>query len=200
MSNELNRNSHLISNVNEPQLPQIQPNSSNPDKDKFLFFFEPEVMAVDCCCGCSLKTGVQIIAILFVFASLSKFFSSLHMSSFLEIFLSGLLFLLYFTAGVCILYSSMTFNFIYAHTAYFIYAIIFFFYLVDDLLLVIMVFSGISTPMPSENIFVTGIVLLCAILITLSIQLYMIWIVFSYSIHTKHKRYHLVSGYIFIKP
>jgi hypothetical protein len=199
MSNELNRNSHLISNVNEPQVAQIQPNSTNPDKEKFLFFFEPEVLSVDCCCGCSLKTGVQIIAILFVFASLSKFFSALHMSSLLEIFLSGLLFLLYFTAGVCTLYSSMTFNFIYAHTAYFIYALIFLFYLADDALLVIMVFTGLYKPLSSENLFVTGIVLFCALLITLSIQLYMIWIVFSYSIHIKHKRYHLVSGYIFNK-
>ncbi len=200
MNTDFNRNPNLISNVNEAQIAPIQPNSTNPDKDKFLFYFEPDTLAIDCCCGCSLKTGVLIIAILFVTASMSKFFSALHMFSLFDMMLSGLLFLLYFTAGVCILYSSMTFNFVYAHTGYFIYAIIFLFYVFDNLLLLILVISGIYKPMPTENLFVTGLVLLCAMLITISLQLYMVWIIFSYSVHIKHKRIHLISGYIFNKP
>lgn len=76
-------------------LPLIKPRSSNIDKDKFLFYFTPEDIAIDCCCGCSLKTGVQIIAIIFIFASLSSLFTALKMTSLIDVIVTTLSFFLF---------------------------------------------------------------------------------------------------------
>jgi hypothetical protein len=191
-TSELNPNPNLTQRTHQVQI-------SNPDKDKFLFFMEPNKLAVDCCCGCSLKTGVQIIAILYITAALSNFFTTIKMATLTDIAFSGFSFLLYFIAGVSILYSTMTFDFIYAHTGYFIYAVIFIVMLVDNLIVLILIFAGIYKPLGSTDQFRTGLLFLSAILITMAIQLYMVWIVFCYSIHLKHKRIPLISGYIYYK-
>ena len=109
-----------MSNVNLlPSNPtNLVPRSSNPDKDKFLFVFEPDNLAVDCCCGCSLKTGVQIISIFLIISSLSNFTASLHESSTLAVVVNMLSFILYFTAGFYIFYSTMNFNYTYSNTLY----------------------------------------------------------------------------------
>jgi hypothetical protein len=180
--------------------PLIKPRSSNTDGDKFLFYFTPEDIAVDCCCGCSLKTGVQIIAIIFIFGALSNLFAALRMTSYIDLIVTTLSFFLYFAAGVCVLYSSMTFNFVYAYTGYFIYAIIFLISLLDNIIVLLLIFSDMYKPLGNEPPFKTGLIFLSAILITVSINLYMVWIIFSYSVHLKHKRISLISGYIFYQP
>jgi hypothetical protein len=180
--------------------PLIKPRSSNTDGDKFLFYFTPEDITVDCCCGCSLKTGVQIIAIIFIFGALSNLFAALRMTSYIDLIVTTLSFFLYFAAGVCVLYSSMTFNFVYAYTGYFIYAIIFLISLLDNIIVLLLIFSGMYKPLGNEPPFKTGLIFLSAILITVSINLYMVWIIFSYSVHLKHKRISLISGYIFYQP
>lgn len=192
--------SHSPGQAQITDLPLIKPRSSNIDKDKFLFYFTPEDIAIDCCCGCSLKTGVQIIAIIFIFASLSSLFTALKMTSLIDVIVTTLSFFLFFAAGVCVLYSTMTFNFIYAYTGYFIYAIIFIISLLDNIIVLLLIFSGIFKPLGNESAFKTGLIFLSAILITVSINLYMVWIIFSYSVHLKHKRISLILGYIFYQP
>ena len=195
MSLNDNTNMDPRENLNNP--PLIKPRSSNTDKDKFLFYFQPNDLAIDCCCGCSLKTGVQIIAIIFIIGALSNFFAALKMTSVTDLVISSISFLLYFAAGVCILYSSMTFNFVYARTGYYIYAVIFIISLLDNVIVLLFIFSGNYRPLGKESAFRTGLIFLSAILITASINLYMVWIIFCYSIHLKHKRLSLISGYIF---
>jgi hypothetical protein len=131
---------------------------------------------------------------------LANLFAALRMTSYIDLIVTTLSFFLYFAAGVCVLYSSMTFNFVYAYTGYFIYAIIFLISLLDNIIVLLLIFSGMYKPLGNEPPFKTGLIFLSAILITVSINLYMVWIIFSYSVHLKHKRISLISGYIFYQP
>jgi hypothetical protein len=187
-----------MSNVNLlPNNPtNLVPRSSNTDKDKFLFVLEPNNLAVDCCCGCSLKTGVQIISIFLIICSLSNFTASLQESSTLAILINMLSFLLYFTAGFYIFYSTMNFNYTYSKKAYLIYSIIFLVSLLDNILFLLMIISGNFKPLGEQDRIRTALIFLAAVLISMSIQLYLLWIVFSYSIHLKHKRIALVTGHL----
>lgn len=173
--------------------------SSNPEDDKFLFLITPQNLAIDCCCGCSLKTGVQIISLIFIAASLSNFFTALKMDSLIDLISSGLSFILYFIAGVCILYSTMSNKSAYSHLGYFIFSIIFIFQILDNLVVFILILAGVYSPVASEDKFEVAVIYLLAVMLVMSLHMYMIWIIFCYSIHLKHKRYGLVSGYIYFR-
>jgi hypothetical protein len=168
--------------------------SANPDKDKFLFYFEPNNLARDCCCGCSLKFTVQIISLIYLAASLSSLFTAIRMHSFVDILISLAAFTVNFVAAVCVIYSVVRYKFLYAHSAYFIYAVLFLITLADNLIILIFIFAGYYYPLPSETIMTNGIIFLIAILIVRSIDLYFLWVIFSYAIHLKHNRLPLIRG------
>jgi hypothetical protein len=171
----------------------------NINRDKFLFCFEPVTLAKESCCGCSLKTGVQMIALIFIAAALSNFFSALRTDSIFNLILSGFAFVLYFIAGVCVIYSTMSFSFIMAHTGYVIYAIVFIINAADNLIVLLLIFLGVYAPFGGSDSFKIGLVFLAAIACIIGIHLYLVWIVFSYAIHLKHNRLQLVLGNIFVK-
>jgi hypothetical protein len=171
--------------------------ASNPmvpaESDKFLFFVTPSFLAQDACCGCSLKTGTQIISLIFLVASLSNFFTALRYGSIWSILITGIMLLLYFTACLMIFYSSMNYNYTAAYTAYLIYAVIFMLSLVDTVVMFLMMIFREYKPFGPH--YVRGILgYLVASIVILSIQLYMVWIVYSYAVHLKYKAHQIVSG------
>ena len=105
-------------------------------------------------------------------------------------------FILYLTAGFYIFYSTMNFNYTYSNKAYLIYAIIFLVSLIDNILFFFMILSGNFKPLGEQDRIRTALIFLAAVLISMAIQLYLLWIVFSYSIHLKHKRIALVTGHL----
>jgi hypothetical protein len=171
----------------------------NINRDRFLFCFLPNSLARDCCCGCSLKTGVQIIAIIFIVAILSDFIASISMSSIIYVIISGILFALYLLAAVCIIYSTIKYNWAMAHTGYIIYAIIFLLNVLDNLIIIALILTGIYSPWGNSN-GVSLIIFIVAIVCILAIHLYMVWIVFSFAIHLKHNRIALIRGEINVAP
>jgi hypothetical protein len=170
----------------------------NSIKDKFMFVFEPFNLAYDCCCGCSLRTGVQIISILFIAGSVSNFLTALKMTSTIDLFLSGLFFVLYLIAGTCVLYSTISLNHVYALTGYYIFAMIFIFNLIDNIVVFFLIILGAYyyEIIPNEDIPIIALIYFLACAVILSIHLYMIWVVFSFSIHLKHGRSAIIAGEI----
>jgi hypothetical protein len=115
----------------------------------------------------------------------------------IDLFISGLLFVLYLVAGACIFYSSINLNFIYAYTAYIIFTIIFCFNVIDNLIIFLMILMRIFNYAEVPNNYLKlAVVFFFASIILLSIHLYMIWIIFCFSIHLKHGRTALVAGKI----
>jgi len=171
---------------------------SNPiipvtESERFLFFITPNFLAQDACCGCSLKTGSQIISLIFLIASLSNFFSALRYGSLWTIILSGLMLFLYFTACLLVFYSSMNYEFTPAYTAYVIYGLIFLLSLIDTIVILILLITRVYKPF-GDHYLKGSLGYLVASIVILSIQLYMIWIVYSYAVHLKYKAVQIVTG------
>lgn len=179
--------------------PTRQEELSNPDKDKFLFITDADKLALDCCCGCSLRTGVQIISLLFITGSMSNFFTAIRMHSAIGLFTSGFLFITYFFAGVCTLYSTMIHDYSYAYKGYFVYSVIFLYNVLEALVVSLLILTANYKALEGLDRTMATLIYLIAAGIVLSIHLYMLWIIFSYSIHLKHKRHGLISGNIVVK-
>jgi hypothetical protein len=171
---------------------------SNPiipstESEKFIFFMTPNFLAQDACCGCSLKSGAQIVSLIFLLASISNLFSALRHGTVWSITISGVLFLLYFLSCLMIFYSSMNFNHTYAYSAYLIYASVFLLSVIDAIFMFFLIITNHFKPIDYHYIR-GGLAYLVASVVILSIQLYMIWIVYSFAIHLKYKAIHIVSG------
>lgn len=169
----------------------VQP--ANPSGDKFLFYFVPTTLAREACCGASLKTGAQITVLIFIAASLSNLLTSWRMNDTIGIIISFLVCALYIVAGVSVFYSTISFNYLFSHVGYFVYAIVFLASLLDSVLVNLLIFIGFFTPFGNDNIK-GGLIYLLAMAIVLSFHLYLVWIIFSFSIHLKHGRIHIVTG------
>lgn len=165
-----------------------------PSKEKFLFLFKIDSLANQSFCGCSLRLGVKIIAILFLAAAMSKFFSAFEKDNILNILLSAVIFCIYFIAGYCLIYSSIYLNAEYAYYGYVIYAIIFFYLFLQTLLMFIFIVIGFYDPVGELDFFYKLVALLFAITIMLGLHLYFIWICYSFWMHLKNKNFDLING------
>lgn len=166
---------------------KLEDGNNYDNNNKFLFFFNPGYFAKESCCGCTVKTGAQIISIFYVVSSLSNFFSSFESYSDMSIFISGVIFLIYFTAAVCIFLSSMSQNYSHSYTAYLIYAVIFLMNLLNSVIMSLLILLGLYSPMPGFSQIKIGFYYLITSLLVLTIQLYFVWIVYSFAIDLKEK-------------
>lgn len=176
---------------------------SNPmipstESEKFLFLMTPNFLAQDACCGCSLRSGAQIVSLIFVLASLSNLFSALRYGTVWSLTISAVLFLLYFLSCIMIFYSSMNFNHSYAYSAYLIYAFLFLLSVIDAIVMFFLIITNHFKPIDNKYIR-GGLAYLVVSIVVLSVQLYMIWIVYSFAIHLKYKAIQIVSGDITYK-
>jgi hypothetical protein len=171
---------------------------ANPTGERFLFFFTPEEPALQAPCGCSLKTGAQIVALFFILCTFPGFLNSFNTNDIVTILFYLSASILYFIAGVCVIYSSLSYNYIYAHTASLIYNFCFLVNFLDYAVVIAMVFMGRYTPMPGPIDKITlGIYLSVSAAVILLIHLYLIWVVYSFMVHLKHGRISLVKGYVY---
>jgi len=167
---------------------------ANPDKDKFLFFFVPRNLNVDCCCNCSLKTAIIIISIFYVISSTTNLFEAIKTPSIINLVVAGINLVLYFAAGFCLIYSTINQSFKHAYIGYFIYTIFFFYYLITNIIVLLFILTGYYRPMPEISAIANAFIFLIIITLFMVIYLYLVWIIFSYTIHLKHKRLKLISG------
>lgn len=179
---------------------QLDRVTNSDEDDKFLFIFKPKNLAFDCCCGCSLRTGVQIISLVFLAGCTSNFFTAIHNKTGLSFCIGIIFFTLQFIAGVATLTSTFTFNPDYANVGYTLYAAIVIYYIIDSLYVLMLILLGqFENAYDIASRIEMAIIYLILIIIVLSIQLYMIWIIFSFYIHIKQNKLNLVAGYVYFK-
>jgi hypothetical protein len=166
----------------------------NPTKEKFLFYFQPRDVARESLCGCSLRIGVQVIAILFIATTLSSLFSALRLNSLIDLILTGIAFTLYLIAGICVMYAANVFSFTVANIANTIYSLLFILNLINYLIVSLLILLGVYTPLGTEDHFKAGLIFLIASALIMAVQAYMIWMVFSFMVHLRNNRIGLITG------
>ena len=173
-------------------------NKANPTKERFLFCFTPSNLALTAPCGCSLQTGSQLVALIFITFTLTPFYRSLQFGSIVNILYFGIIFALYFFAGVSVLYSTYTYVYEYAHTGNFIYNFLFVLNFLDIILVAYYIFTGYYLPLGIDVPSTTqGLYYMAASFTILLIEMYMIWIVFCFMVHIKNGRNKLVQGLVY---
>jgi hypothetical protein len=171
---------------------------ANPTGERFLFVFTPDEPAIQGLCGCSLKTCSQLIALFFIMCIVPAFMNSFNSKDIMDILFYLTASVLYFVAGVSVLYSSISYSYVYAHTASLIYNFCFVINLINYVIVIILVFRGTYVPTDANiDSFTLGLYMTAASVVILLIHSYLLWIIFSYMVHLKHGRISLVKGYVY---
>ena len=168
-----------------------------PTDYKFLFLFEPKELAYKGFCNLSLKTSVQIISVLFLFSSALSFLSSLYSFNLIDLVLNAVSFLLYLVAAICLFVSIKNKDAHIASTGYTIYALIFILSFINFVLTALLIFLGVLKPFNSSDPFRTGLVYSFASLVVLSVHCYLIWLIYSFTVHLRQNRLNLIEGEIY---
>lgn len=179
---------------NPTSFSDLYSNSDIPSKNRFLFLFRLDWLANQFLCGCSLRLGVQIISIVFLAASMSKFFNVFPHDNLRKTVTAAIIFLVYFIAGYCFIYSSVYFNAEYAYIGLVIYTLIFYYIVLDNLLFIFFVSFGVLNPFGAVKSILNIIMLTAGLVILLLFHLYFLWICYSYWIHLKNKNHELIKG------
>lgn len=173
---------------------ELYNNQDIPSKNRFLFLFKLDWLANQFLCGLSLRLGVQIISIVFLAASMSKFFNVFPHDNLRKTVTAAIIFIIYFIAGYCFIYSSIYNNEEYAYVGLVIYTLIFYYILLDNLLYIFFVSFGILNPFGAVKSFMNVLMLSIGLGLLLLFHLYFLWVCYSYWIHLKHKNYELIKG------
>lgn len=180
------------------QEPLIHPISSQKNirtTEKFLFVFTPKRVAFDACCGCSLRTGVQLIAFLFVISRMANFMETLRQhGSKTELTVAFLALALDLIGSISLIYSTATLDYQYALIGYVIYAILFIVGVIVTIMNAVLIFFHLLSPLHAFSHLLSGLIYLVAATVVLLIQLYLIWIVYSYTVNLKRGKIGLVVG------
>lgn len=173
---------------------ELYNNPDVPSKNRFLFLFKLDWLANQFLCGFSLRLGVQIISIVFLAASMSKFFNVFPHDNLRKTVTAAIIFLTYFIAGYCFIYSSIYYNAEYAYIGLVIYTLIFYYILLDNLLYIFFVSLGILNPFGAVKSIMNVILFSVGLGVLLLFHLYFLWVCYSYWIHLKHRNLELVKG------
>jgi hypothetical protein len=173
-------------------------NRANPSNERFLFCITPTSLAMAAPCGCSLRTGAQLVALTFMISTIMPFIKAFQDGELWNLLYHGIICSLYLISGISTFYSSFTFTYEYAHTANFIYNFLFLMSVIDNILITFFIFRGDILPMGLEIPQATqALYYLAAACTVLLIHMYMIWIIFCFMVHVKNKRKGLVQGDIY---
>ena len=168
-------------------------------KEKFLFLFTIEKLSYEFLCGISLRVGIQIISILFLGGSLTNFFKTFSEDNIFSKISSLVVFLIYFIAGFCFVYSSIYLNVDYAYWGLIIYTVLFYILLLQNFFVFFLLIFRIFSPIEDADVIVFGFLFLLIVTFIIGIHLYFLWICYSYWFHLKNKNYRLINGDIY-KP
>jgi hypothetical protein len=163
-----------------------------PERQKFLFLFPVEGVSKKCCCGCSLRIGIAILAILTLTSNIYLLIHNIGMiTKHTEAIIYLLSDLVAIIASIFLLVSIKNENYKYAQYAYLIMAILFYIELI--LIIYRMIFIFFNPYLYSHNISV--FLIACGIILSIfSIKLYLLWTIFSYTKLLKYKQTDVVKG------
>ena len=167
--------------------------SENSCNEKFLFFFTPKTVDLESCCGFSLRSGIKLVSIYLLFASISYFCSILKEETWIEIILSILISLCYLISAFYLFLSTIYLEYSYCKIGNIIYTLIFYFDIIDCFIVSIRISTN-QIYLLFNSIIITQIIFIIMQFISILIELYMLWIGFCYLVHIKMERLNIVYG------
>lgn len=148
--------------------------------EKFLGFFEPFKIDEELYFGLSLKTGVQILALLVLIHSLSALVDIFKPDSFWGLLIDIILFVVLFATALYAYFSTVRENYGYAKVAYVVLCVIFAYqaivYICKSLLKII----EFITPWDGDFLNLNFLVYIFGYGVYLFIVLYFIWVLYCY--------------------
>lgn len=174
-------------------------NNNNPDRDKFFFIFTPLTVDIECCCCFSLRTGMKILSFFFILLAAFILYSTPSAQSNLMAIIYLIFTGLFLIISISLYLSTNSFHYHHVYLAYVIFELIILLNAVEDICGVIMIYLGVIVspiaPPVYLNYFpfvIISFILLC--IITIWIEIYMLWLIYSYMIHLKHNRLKVIFG------
>ena len=167
--------------------------NENLCNEKFLFFFTPKKVDLESFCGCSLRSGIKLISIYLLFVSISFFCTMLKEESWIEIIITLLITLSYLITAFYLFLSTIYLEYSYCKIGNVIYTLIFYFDIINCFIV------SIRIPLNQiyliyNSIIITEISFLLMEIISILIELYMLWVGFCYLVHIKMERLNIVYG------
>ena len=153
--------------------------------DKFLFFFDPQLVDEKFLFGLPLKTGVFIFSVVALIQALNAFFEIFKPNSFWLFIVSIIAFLVYFAVAFYAFLGALQNNYSYARLSYIIIAVLF---LIEALKYVCKsIYKTIEfiTPWDGDFLRLDFLVYIFGYGVYLFIYLYLIYILYRFMIQTK---------------
>ena len=153
--------------------------------DKFLFFFDPQLVDEKFLFGLPLKTGVFIFSVVALIQALNAFFEIFKPNSFWLFIVSIIAFLVYFTVAFYAFLGALQNNYSYARLSYIIIAVLF---LIEALKYVCKsIYKTIEfiTPWDGDFLRLDFLVYIFGYGVYLFIYLYLIYILYRFMIQAK---------------
>ena len=161
------------------QIPDAVEKVPLPD-EKFLGFFEPFKIDTELYFGISLKTGVQILALLVLIHSLSTLVEIFKPESFWGFLIDIIVFVVLFATALYAFFATVKENYGYAKVAYIVLSVIFAYqaiiYICKSLLKII----EFITPWDGDFLNLSFVVYIFGYGVYLFILLYFIWVLYCY--------------------
>ena len=166
----------------------------NKENEEFLYFYTPKEIDIQCLCGCDLNSGMKVVACFIFYLMAFHFFQIILDNSYRTYFIGTVLCSCYiiilfniFQALEELSYEKAVFNYRFFVIVFFGEIIIL---IVETLYLIIFEPLYFSTYSYFGLFFSYG-----SIIITLLIELYMLWITFCFTNHIKNNRLYLLQDF-----
>ena len=154
--------------------------------DKFLFFFDPQLVDEKFLFGLPLKTGVFIFSVVALIQALNAFFEIFKPNSFWLFIVSIIAFLVYFTVAFYAFLGALQNNYSYARLSYIIIAVLF---LIEALKYVCKsIYKTIEfiTPWDGDFLQLDFLIYVFGYGVYLFIYLYLIYILYRFMLQAKN--------------
>jgi hypothetical protein len=178
-----------MSNMNVDEVVNYLPNASRnlPTNDeKFLFFFDPQLMdEKKFLFGFSLKTGVQVFAVVSLIQAISTFFDIFSPDSFIMFFANIVIFLIYLVIGAYALLSTIKNDYCFAKVSYLIAAALFLLNALKYVCKSVIKVIEFITPWDGDFLRLDFLVYIFGYGIFLLIILYLIYVLYHYMLELK---------------
>ena len=165
---------------------------TNKDNETFLCFFTPNVIDIQCFCGCDLNSGMKVVACFIFYMMAFHFFQILTQNSYRTYFIGTILCSCYLITLFNIFqtleelsYEKAVFNYRFFMIVYFSEILILIFETIYLIIFEPLYFSTYT--------FIGLIISYGSIILTIIIEQYMVWITFCFMEHVKDNRLYLLQ-------
>ena len=189
---ELNQELDKIQEIQEIKM-EIQSQNNNSTNEIFLYIFIPKSVEIEFILGYSLNSTIKMISIVLFILGIFDVLMTYLNNNFFGFLESYIYSVLYLVSGIYLFISILTLNYNDAIIGYKLFEFLFVFEFGIFILNILFISIGIIRPLGEGSAFLKKFCLYLGIGIFVEIiKLYLLWIIFSYSVHLKLNRVNII--------